>query len=150
TVTVHDLDSSQQPTGATSGPGLPLPSFITFSTQAGWSITMTELLPGTEGSAGCTDPAGIRCTPPGSPFNLENQGGNQVLVGFAFLGTATDGMGNTSQAAGTFSTTFSNTTYQQMLAILSSGGSIVSSASATVGVTVGLPPGTAGATGAIC
>jgi len=37
--------------------------------------------------------------------------------------------------AGTFSTTFSDTTYQQILTDLSSGESIVSSANATIGVT---------------
>jgi hypothetical protein len=134
TVTVHDLDASQQPTGTTVGPGLPLSSFITFTAKPTWNITLTELLPGTDGSAGCTDPSGIHCTPTGSPFNLDNEAGNQVLVGFAFLGTATDGLGDTSYLAGTFSTTFSDTTYQQMLVDLNNGEAIVSSANATIGV----------------
>jgi hypothetical protein len=140
TVTVHDLDAGQQPTGMTTGPGLPLTSFITFAAQPGWSITLTEILPGTLGAAGCSNPAGTQCTPNGSPFNLTNEAGNQVLVGFAFVGTASDGLGNTSSATGSFSTTFSNTTYQQMLADLSSGEAIVSSASATIAVLIGAPP----------
>jgi len=134
TVTVHDLNSISQPTGTTSGPGLPLTNFITFSARPTWSISLTEILPGTDGAAGCA-PGGTFCTPPGSPFNLQNEAGNQVLVGFAFMGIASDGLGNTSVAFGTISTTFSSTTLQQILTDLNNGQSIVSSANATVGVT---------------
>jgi hypothetical protein len=133
-VTVHDLSASLQPTGTTIGPGLPLTTFITFATRP-WSFTLTEILAGNDGSAGCTDPNGIHCTPTGTPFNLDNKPGNQVSVGFSFLGTANDGIGDISQVAGTFSTTFSNTTYQQILQDLNLGESIVSGATATIGVT---------------
>jgi len=76
----------------------------------------------------------------GSPFNIQNensatQTAGNVLVGFTFVGTATDGMGNSSAVSGSFSTTFVNTSYQAILADLSSGESIVSSANATIGVT---------------
>jgi len=134
-VTVHDLSNALQPTGATVGPGLPLNNFITFSAQPTWSIALTEVLPGVDGAGDCANPSGIHCTPSGSPFNLDNEAGNQVLVGFSFLGIARDGLGNTSNVAGTFSTTFSNTTYQQMLVDLNNGQAIVSSANATIGVT---------------
>jgi hypothetical protein len=130
TVTVHDLDSSLEPVGSTTGPGLPLTNFITFTAEPGWNITLTELLPGNQTPCDATS-----CSPAGSPFNLINQSGNQVLVGFAFLGTETDGLGNVSNVAGTFSTTFSDTTYQDILADLSKGEAIVSSANATIGVT---------------
>jgi hypothetical protein len=132
TVVVHDLDSTLEPTGSTSGLDLPLNNFITFTAMPGWNITLTEILPGTQGA--CTS-TGTSCTPPGSPFNLTNEAGNQVLVGFSFLGTANDGLGNKSSVAGTFSTTFSNTTYQAILADLAAGDSIVSSDNATIGVT---------------
>jgi hypothetical protein len=133
-VTVHDLDASQQPVGSTSGPGLPLANFITFAAESGWSISLTELFAGTEGLAGCTDPTGTQCTPANSPFDLINEGAGQVLVGFAFSGTATDGMGDISQVDGTFSTTFSDTSFQAILADLDAGDAIVSSASATIGI----------------
>jgi hypothetical protein len=132
TVTVHDLNSIEQPTGVTSGPGLPLINFVTFALKPTWSITLTEILPGNDGTAGCA--SGNFCTPPGSPFNLQNEGGNQVLVGFAFMGTASDGLGNVSPVTGTFSTTFSNTTLQGLLTALGNGQAIVSSANATIGV----------------
>jgi len=134
-VTVHDLSNALQPTGSLVGPGLPLNNFITFSAQPTWSIALTEVLPGVDGSADCLNPTGIHCTPAGSPFNLDNEAGNQVLVGFSFLGIARDGLGNNSNVAGTFSTTFSNTSYQAMLVQLNNGQSIVSSANATIGVT---------------
>lgn len=134
TVTVHDLDASQQPTGTTVGPGLPLTSFITFTAEPTWNITLTELLPGNDGVAGCTDPNGIHCSPAGSPFNLDNEAGGNVLVGFAFVGTASDGKGDTSYVTGTFSTTFTNTDYQQILQDLTNGEAVVSSANATIGV----------------
>jgi len=130
TTTVHDLDSAMEPTGSTTGSGLPLTNFITFTAEPGWNITLTEILPGVDTPCTATS-----CTPAGSPFNLTNEGGGQVLVGFSFLGTETDGSGNKSAVAGTFSTTFSDTTYQDILADLSKGQSIVSSANATIGVT---------------
>jgi len=133
TVTVHDLNSTSEPTGSTVGPGLPLTSFITFTAQPTWNIPLTDLLAGTDSTL-CNGTIAT-CTPAGSPFNLQNEAGGQVLVGFAFLGTATDGSGNLSNVAGTFSTTFSNTSYQVLLAELAAGQSIVSAANATIGVT---------------
>lgn len=131
---VHDLDSSVEPVGSTSGADLPLPNFITFTAQPGWSISLSEIYAGTQGAAGCSVPVPSSCTPAGSPFNLINEGGGQVLVGFSFFGTANDGLGDLSQVAGTFSTTFSNTSIQAILADLNAGDAIVSAASATIGI----------------
>jgi hypothetical protein len=138
TTTVHDLSATMQPTGSTVGPGLPLTSFITFTAQPGWNITLTEVNAGTDSTA-CNGTTEF-CTPAGSPFNIQNensatQTSGNVLVGFTFVGTATDGLGNSSAVSGTFSTTFVNTSYQAILADLSAGQSIVSSANATIGVT---------------
>ena len=138
TTTVHDLSASMQPVGTTVGPGLPLGSFITFTAMPSWNITLTQINAGTDDTA-CNGTSEY-CTPAGSPFNLQNensatQTSGNVLVGFTFVGTATDGSGNTSAVSGTFSTTFSNTSYQAILADLSIGESVVSSANATIGVT---------------
>jgi len=134
TVTVHNLDATQQPTGSTSGPGLPLTNFVTFSAQPGWSITLTQVLPGVFSSAACTGSSalGDTCTPTNSPFNLTNIAGNQVNVNFAFLGFANDGLGNLSDVSGTFGTTFSNTTLQNIIGAINSGQAVVTTASATV------------------
>jgi hypothetical protein len=136
TVTVADLSSATAPVGTT----VSVP-FITFSAEPGWTITLTELEGGVDGSAGCLIPIGLAaagqiCSPTGSPFNLQNEGANQVSVSFSFLGTAADGSGiGASAVAGTFSTTFSDTNYQTLLADLTDGDAIVSNAEATIGVT---------------
>jgi len=135
--TVHDLSVSAEPVGTTTGPGLPLTTFITFTAEPGWNITLTELNAGTDSTA-CNGSSEF-CTPAGSPFDLQNensatQTSGNVLVGFTFAGTETDGLGDTSAVSGTFSTTFSNTSYQAILADLEAGDSIVSSANATIGV----------------
>jgi len=138
TTTVHDLSATMQPVGTTTGPGLPLGSFITFTAMPTWNITLTEVNAGTDPTA--CDGSSEFCTPAGSPFNLQNensatQTSGNVLVGFTFMGTATDGLGNSSLVSGSFSTTFANTSYQAILADLNAGQSVVSSANATIGVT---------------
>jgi len=138
TTTVHDLSASLQPVGTTVGPGLPLTTFITFTAEPGWNITLTELNAGTDDTA-CNGTSEY-CTPSGSPFNLQNensatQTSGNVLVGFSFMGTETDGAGHTSAVSGSFSTTFADTSYQTILGDLEAGESIVSSANATIGVT---------------
>jgi len=131
-VTVHDLNATSEPTGNMLSPGLN--DFITFGAQGSWDITLTEIMAGVEGTAGCTA-TGVNCTPAGSPFNLTNEGAGQVAVSFAFMGTATDGLGDTSNVGGTFSTTFSGTSIEQILTDLNNGQSVVSSANATIDVT---------------
>jgi len=133
-VTIHDLDATQQPTGSLVGPGLPLTNFVTFAARPTWRISLREVLPGVFSSAGCTG-SGPVCTPTGSPFNLTQENGNQVAISFAFLGTATDGSGNDTNVAGTFSTTLSNVTIGDIIAALNRGDAVVSSANATIAAT---------------
>ena len=138
TATVHDLDNAIEPTGVT----VSLPHFITFAAQPLWDITLTEVLPGVFGTAQCTLAAapGQSCTPPGSPFNLTNESGNQVAVSFSYLGRASDGLGNFTNVSGTFQTTFSNTTYQAILAVLQGGGAVVTGGTGTLGATAAAIP----------
>jgi len=132
TVTVADLNSTQQPVGTTVGPGYPL-NFIQLPN--GWIITLTEIYGGVDGTAGCSSTAaGGICTPAGSPFNLQNEAGNQVLVGFAFTGTISDGLGDTSYMNGTFSTTLSSTNINAILTDLDAGEAIVSAATGSIAV----------------
>jgi hypothetical protein len=147
TVTIHDLNSTQEPVGTTVGPSLPLTTFLAFNAPApaAWGITLTELLPGVDGSAGCSSTAqGAICSLANSPFNLQNEAGNEVLVGFSFLGTATDGMGNTSNVSGTFSTTLSNTNIQAIVTAITGGQAVVSSATGSLAVTAIPEPGSFG------
>lgn len=140
-VNVHDLSLIQQPVGTFVGPGLPLTNFITFAAQPTWSISLTELLPGSFGTGGCggAPAVGQTCTPTGSPFNLSNLTGNQVQVSFTFLGNANDGLGNITNVSGTFGATFSNTNLQAILAALSAGNAVVSTGSGTVFAASGVP-----------
>jgi len=134
--TVHDLDVTLEPIGSTVGPSLPLAHFITFAAQPLWDITLTEILPGVFGTAGCgSSAAGATCTPTGSPFNLTNQAGNQVTASFAYMGLASDGLGNTTNVAGSFQTTFSGTTIAAIIAALSAGQAIVTTGSGTLAAT---------------
>jgi len=138
TVTVHDLNSTSEPAGSATGSGLPLTNFITFTAEPGWNITLTEINAGIDPTA-CNGSSQL-CSPAGSPFNIQNefpatQTSGNVSVAFTFVGTETDGLGDTSAVSGSFSTEFVNTSYQAILADLSSGESIVSSASAQIGVT---------------
>jgi len=94
---------------------LPLSSFITSTAEPGRNIALTEILPGTDSTA-CNGSSAY-CTPADSPFNLQNEAGNQVLAGFSFIGTDTDVVGDVSAVAGTFSTTLSDTSYQAVLGI---------------------------------
>ena len=140
TTTVHDLSATMQPVGTTtSDPGSRSTSFITFTAVPGWNITLTEVNAGTDSTA-CNGSSGHSAHPPArrSIFKMRTaQLRHRVLVGFTFVGTATDGLGNTSSAvSGTFSTTFADTSYQAILAdLFNAGDSIVSSAEATIGVT---------------
>jgi len=131
--TVHDLDIALEPTGVV----VALPHFITFAAQPLWDITLTEVLPGIFSAAPCSASAAVgqTCTPPGSPFNLTNEAGGQVAVSFSYIGRASDGLGNFTNVSGTFQTTFSNTTYQAILAVLQGGGAVVTGGSGTLGAT---------------
>jgi MYXO-CTERM domain-containing protein len=133
TVTVHDLNAAQEPAGVVLAS--PLTSFLTFAGKP-WTVTLTEVFLGTDGTAGCQSIAvGDRCTIPNSPFNLENKSGGQVAVDFEFLGTANDGSGNISNVAGNFGTSFSNTTIKGIIDAITSGGTVVTSGHATLGFT---------------
>ncbi len=97
---------------------------------------LTKLLPGGFGSADCTAaPApGQQCTPlipGGSPFELTNssngEGGINTHADFDVDVEAINlTTGEISNGAGTFSTDFSDTTFQQLLATIEAGGVIES------------------------
>jgi len=138
--TVHDLDQTLEPTGSTVGAQLPLSHFITFAAQNSWDVTLTEVLPGIFGLAGCNSTAlGATCTPTNSPFNLTNIGGNQVSASFSYLAVANDGAGNLTNVNGSFQTTFSNTTIQGIVNELLAGRAVVTTGSGTLAATAAVP-----------
>ncbi|GEM_PF-1346684 len=135
--TIKDLNSSVQITGTTFS----LLNFLTFTNNAATSFELTDILPGTNGSAGCTLPAagGQVCTPilPAgfglSPFNLQNNTATQSTASFVVKGRVINGV-DVTYFTGTFSNTFNSQSFQDVLAVLGSQGAVTSTYSATFDV----------------
>jgi len=137
------IDNITNPPDATGVP-LNVPDFITFAAAPNISITLTDLLPGIDGAAGCADtpPAsGQQCTPDTpaqSPFNLENTSATSSTASFNILGIETDSLtGDTIAITGAFSQPFTNMNFQQLLAAVDGapppvGGSITTSFSGEI------------------
>jgi hypothetical protein len=135
-----------------------VPINILFMTLAnGWTITMTELLPGDFTPVGClgapgSGTAGQTCTPINpdgsiSPFDLTNNGpvaggpvtGVGIEMDFFGILTETTNGNQTAPVKGSFSTTFNSTDLQTVLFDISQGLTVVSSAQATVGIQSQVP-----------
>jgi hypothetical protein len=128
------------------GTATSLANFITFSGHPTWSITLTMLDAGADGTSGCggapgSGLAGQVCTPivgGGSPFNLQNNGpaggpATGVTISFEFQGTIIDSSGPpVAPVTGTFSTTFSGTDLQTILFDIANNQAIVSGATGTL------------------
>lgn len=122
-------------------------NFITFSAKPSWTVTLTMLDAGGGTIGDCAGAAGSglsgqSCTIPGSPFTLTNTGGaagtpaTGVNVALEFQGTMTDGS-VTNPVTGNFSTQFSGTDLQTILADINAGKSIANSASGTLTIQAG-------------
>jgi len=121
------IDNITNPPDATGLLAAPVTDFITFGDAASnISITLTDLLPGTDGAAGCaaTPPAaGQECTP-GTPFespfalfDLENTSATTSTLSFNILGIEVDSLtGDTIPVTGAFTTPFTSMNFQQILA----------------------------------
>jgi hypothetical protein len=140
------IDNITNPPDATGVP-LNVPDFITFAAAPNISITLTDLLPGIDGAAGCADtpPAsGQQCTPDTpaqSPFNLENTSATSSTASFNILGIEVDSLtGDTIPITGAFTTPFTSMNFQQLLAeVATPGGSITTSFSGEI-ATVAVAP----------
>jgi hypothetical protein len=110
--------------------------FITFAAAANIDIVLTELIPGSFGSAQCGAPAapGQTCTPSvpgGSAIELSNSsngmGGLNAHAAFNVDVSAINTLTHeVSTGVGTFSADFSNTSYQALLATIAGGGVVTS------------------------
>jgi hypothetical protein len=137
---VADLTSAVEPTGAT----ITDPNFITFPSDPGWTVTLTEVLPGSDPmNPTCQTESlssGQTCTPATTPFNEQNIGACTssvnctAIISFGFVGTATNGT-QTSQVLGSFSNTFSQTDYQAIDLAIADGDDVVTSDSGSVNFT---------------
>jgi len=143
------IDNITNPPDATGVP-LDVTDFITFAAAPNITITLTELLPGIDGAAGCSDTppaAGQECTPDvpaQSPFNLEDTSSSSSTASFNILGIEVDSLtGDTIPVTGAFTTPFTSMNFQQLLAeVASPGGSITTSFSGEI-ATVVVPEPTA-------
>jgi hypothetical protein len=139
--TIKDLNFASQPLNQ----AFLLSNFITFSSNPNLRLDLSFINLGTFSSASCSAPAaaGQQCTPafaalitpsnPGgvSPYNFVNVTATQSTLTFNVSGTAfNDSTGLSSPFNGVFTAQF-NTSYQTQLAILATGGSIVTTYSAT-------------------
>jgi|SRR5579863_6197331 len=127
--TAGTIQNITNPPDAT-GP-LDVPDFMTFASAPNISITLTYLLPGIDGAAGCSDPvpaAGQLCTPDvpvESPFNLENTSATSSSAAFNVLGVEVDSLtGHTVDVTGAFSTPFTSQSFQDLLKVIAAGGTI--------------------------
>jgi hypothetical protein len=116
-----------------TGP-LNVPLFMTFNSAPNISITLTFLLPGIDGAAGCTATpaaAGQQCTPnlpDQSPFNLQNTSATSSTASFNILGYEVDTIsGNSVPITAAFSTQFTTMNYQQVLSTILGDGTVTTS-----------------------
>lgn len=144
--TTGGIDNITNPPDAT-GP-LDVPDFITFAAAPNISITLTDLLPGIDGAAGCTatpPAAGQVCTPnlpDQSPLNLQNTSSTSSTASFDILGIEVDSLtGDTIPITGEFTMPFTEQNFQEILATTLGGGTVTTSFSAQF-ATIG--PGTTG------
>lgn len=132
TGTIQNLTNPPDATGP-----LNVVDFMTFDAAPNITITLTFLIPGINGAAGCAAfPAasGQVCTPDQpdqSPFNLQNTSSTSSTASFNILGTEVDSLtGQTVDLTGAFTTPFTNQNFQQLLATIGSGGTITTPFSA--------------------
>jgi hypothetical protein len=136
-----DLNSATEPVGVP----ISLPNFLTFAANPNLTFTLTFIRPGIFSPAACADPpaAGQVCTPPGSQFNLNNLTSDSSTATFAVRGFVSDGSSDpVSPFEGTFSTQFTNNSYQELLGTIGAGGSVQATYSANFIVTPIPEPGT--------
>lgn len=130
------IDNITNPPDATGTP-LDVPDFITFAAAPNISITLTFLLPGIDGAAGCADTppaAGQVCTPDTpaqSPLNLQNTSARSATASFGILGLEVDSLtGDTIPITGEFTLPFTDQSFQDLLATVGSHGTVTTSFSA--------------------
>jgi hypothetical protein len=138
---IRDLNSMDHPVGST----FMLDNFMTFPTAPTLSFRLEFIEPGIFSGTDCmaSPAAGQSCTPfVGSPFNLTNVTSDSSTVSFVVRGTAFDAIGGTP-FVGVFSSQFSDKSYQELLASLSTTGRV---AGATYSANFNVVPETGTAT----
>jgi hypothetical protein len=134
---VRDLNTTDQPIGspitAANGNG-----YMTFDNNANIRFDLRFISPGIEQPDQCDDApaAGQHCTIPGTPFNLTNLSATSSTASFAISGFVQNLLtGEQSVFSGLYSNTFSNLSFQDLIAQISTQGSVTTPYSGTFDVT---------------
>jgi hypothetical protein len=121
-----------------------VPDFIQI---AGYTFSLNFVVPGSFSPADCLATpalAGQTCSPPNTPFNLSNvdngHGGLNSSAAFSVSGFVTDPSDNTYAYNGIFTSQFTNTSYQQLIAQIDGGSTIPVSYSLTISATAATVP----------
>jgi len=117
-----------------------VPDFITID---GFSFSLNFVVPGdfNDGGACLFVPAaaGQTCTPPNTPFNLQNvsngKGGLNTSASFSVNGFVTNPDGDSFAYNGIFTSQFTGQSYQQLVAQIDQGSTIPVSYSLTIDAT---------------
>ena len=129
---------------------LPVDNFITFAANAGLDFRLTAVSPGSANTNCIGLLVGQSCSViAGSPIILTLLSGNRTEVALSFVGTATDGSGQTSNWTGGFSATLPTLTPADLEAyfLANPGGSQSASNSGSFFATTVPEPGTLGLIG---
>lgn len=142
---IKNLDSAlaNQPTGTP----FVFPNFLTFDSDLPTSFELRYIFVGTNGIAGCSAAipmGGQVCTPggpgAGSPFNLQNNSPTQSTASFTVKGLVYNGP-DVMNFTGIFTTPFPTQSFQDVLAVLSSKGSVTAPYAAQFTITAVPEPG---------
>ncbi len=110
TGTIQDQSSPPGPTN--------IPNFITLAALPTYNFTVTSVNPGVFGGGQCfiAASAGQTCTTPGSLVNFVNLTNSSSTASYVLEGTVSDGSGDpASTFIATFTASFANQSYQQVL-----------------------------------
>jgi len=135
TGSILDLNVAAQPVGSS----FLLPGFITFAAMPNIRFDLTSIAAGTFPGTQCAaaPAAGQICTPAGSPFNLSNSSATSSTENFSVSGNVVNReTGELSTFTGIFTTQFPNQSFQDLLSVLSAGGTVNSTYSASFSATV--------------
>jgi hypothetical protein len=121
------------------GPGN-IPNFFTLAALPTYNFTMTSVNNGVFGGGQCfvAAAAGQTCTTPGSIVNFVNLTNNASTASYQLEGTVQDGSGDpASTFVATFTASFANQSYQQVLLQLLAKGFVETTFAVDVTVTPG-------------
>jgi hypothetical protein len=103
---------------------LDIPDFLMFNNDPTLSFTLTYVYAGVDNPAGCFLPAapGVTCTPPNTPYNLQDLAANNASASFVVQGFLLKN-GVESPATVTFTAASTGESFQDLLANQAAGGS---------------------------